>query len=371
MLRTWAGALLSMLLLVMLGSGCSQSQSIKIGYVAGLTGRLADLGVGGRNGALIAVEEINATGGVKGRKLELVIRDDNVSPDKVIQVDQELIDSGVVVIVGHATSAPALTAVPLMNSKQILMISPTVRTSQLTGRDDYFFSLITPIAPATDKQAEYAFRNMGIHRITTVYDLANQQYGQDWVGGFKRTFNRLGGEITGELTLSSTDKVNYAQLSEQILSTGATGVLLVAGAVDSAMLCQHLRKSGTPIAIFTSSWPVANEFIQLTGDAARGIVMSSPFFDDDPNPAFRTFRTKYSERFGNLPNYAAVYSYEAIYVIAAALETNDDPKHLKETILQRKTFMGLTGSFEFDTYGDTIRGNYLLTVSNGRFEKLE
>jgi branched-chain amino acid transport system substrate-binding protein len=95
--------------------------------------------------------------------------------------------------------------------------------------------------------------------------------------------------------------------------------------------------------------------------------MSSPFDDDDQTPSFVAFQKKFVERFGYFPNYAAVHSYEAVKVIATGLETNSDPKQLKQTLLQKKTFSGLTGSFEFDQFGDTVRGNYLLTVRDGRF----
>ena len=166
-------------------TACSQPKPVKIGYVAGLTGRVADQGIGGRNGAVLAVEELNAAGGIKGRPVELIVKDDASNLATVLQVDQQLIDAGVTAIVGHVISAAALVAVPLMNRTQTLMISPSVRTAQLTGREDYFFSLITPIAPAAEKQAEYAVNRMGIQRMITLYDLSNRQYGEDWTGAFK------------------------------------------------------------------------------------------------------------------------------------------------------------------------------------------
>ena len=145
----------------------------------------------------------------------------------------------------------------------------------------------------------------------------------------------------------------------------------MAGAIDSAMLCQYLRKSGSRIAIFTSSWPVTDEFTKLGGEAVNGVILSSPYYDGDSTPAFTAFKQKYAERFGILPNYTTVYAYDAVRMIAAALEINDDPQKMKETILKQKTFQSLVGPFELNGFGDTIRGNYLLTVRDGRFEKIE
>jgi len=359
-----------LLALTMLLGGCGQSQPVKIGYVAGLTGRLADLGTGGRDGALLATEELNATGGVSGRRVELLVRDDKSDVKVAVDMDRELLDTGVVAIVGHVISSAGLAAAPLMNSRQVPMISPTVRTAQLTGIDDYFFSLITPIWPAIEQQARFAFRS-GIRRMTMVYDLNNRQYGEDWTGGFARSFSKLGGEITATLTVSSAKPMDYADISQKLLASGASGVLLVAGAVDTAMICQHLRKAGSGMLIFTSSWPVTAEFIKLAGSYANGVVMSSPFNDQDKTATFVDFQKKFATRFGYAPNYAAVHSYEAIRLIADSLATNPNPKQLKQTILQKKTFAGLTGPFSFDGFGDTIRGNYLLSVRGGRFEVLE
>lgn len=350
--------------------GCGQSQTIKLGYVAGLTGRLADLGTGGRNGALLAAEEINSAGGIKGRQLDLLVRDDQSDTNLSLQLDRELIDAGAVAIVGHVISATSLATIPLMNSRQVLMLSPTVRTAALTGIDDYFFSLITPIWPATEQQANYAF-NQGIKTMAMVYDLNNRQYSEDWTGSFAKYYTNKSGEIVNTVTVSSTGKIDYADTSRKIIESGASGVLLVLGAVDTAMICQHLRKAGSNIVIFTSSWPVTAEFIKLAGKAASGIIMSSPFYDNDVTPSFTAFQKKFIDRFGNAPNYAAVYSYEAVKVIASSLEINADAKQLKQTLLQQKTFAGVTGPFSFDSFGDTIRGNYLLTVRNGRFEKIE
>ena len=364
-------AVLSLLLcFALLVGGCSQPKPVKIGFAGGLTGRLADLGTGGRDGALLACEDINAAGGVNGSRIELLVRDDKSDVQTALEVDRELLDAGAVAIVGHVISSTGLAAAPLMSSRQVPMLSPTVRTSQLTGIDDYFFSLITPIMPAAEQQARFAFRS-GIRKMTLIYDLNNRQYGEDWTGSFARSFTGLGGEVAATLTVSSVKTMDYADISQKILASGATGVLLVTGAVDTAMLCQHLRKAGSGMLIFTSSWPVTPEFIKLAGSYANGVVMSSPFNDQDRTGAFVDFHKRFATRFGYAPNYAAVHSYEAVRLIAVALTTNPDPKQLKQTILQKKTFAGLTGPFSFDGFGDTIRGNFLLTVHDGRFEVIE
>ena len=126
----------SILIIIILGSGltgCDNNKPIKVGFVGGLTGRLSDLGIAGRNGVIMAIEEINKAGGINKRPIELITKDDKQDPEVAVNVDKELIDEGVVAIIGHMTSAMSIAALPLINKKQILMISPTTSTNKLFG----------------------------------------------------------------------------------------------------------------------------------------------------------------------------------------------------------------------------------------------
>ena len=132
------------LLVLLLGAllSCGKSEPIKVGFVGGLSGRVADLGIGGRNGATIAVEERNAAGGVKGRLVELVVRNDEQDPKVALQAVEELIALPVQAIVGHTTSAMSVTTVGLVTERKMVMVSPTSTADELSQRDDYFFRVV-------------------------------------------------------------------------------------------------------------------------------------------------------------------------------------------------------------------------------------
>ena len=117
---------------------CAPDKPILLGFVGGLSGRVADLGISGRNGATLAVENINSTGGVNGRKVKLVVMDDKQDGEVAKQVVKELIDQGVAAIIGHMTSSMSMQTVPIVNEKKVIMMSPTTTTTYLSGKDDYF-----------------------------------------------------------------------------------------------------------------------------------------------------------------------------------------------------------------------------------------
>ena len=173
--------------------GCDRKKPIKIGFAGCLTGRLSDLGTAGRNGVMLAVEQINETGGINGRPVELIVKDDKQDPDVAIQVDKELIEEGVVAIIGHMTSAMSVAVVPLMNKEKMLIISPTTSTNELTGIDDYFFRIMPPNKAETDHLAHYTLNVMGLRKMVCVYDLSNLAFTEGWYRNFKSEFENRGG----------------------------------------------------------------------------------------------------------------------------------------------------------------------------------
>ena len=171
--------LISVLLMVGL-SGCEKKkQPLKIGFAGSLTGRYSDLGVAGRNGATLAVEQINEAGGIHGRLVELIVKDDKNDPEVALQIDKELIEDGVAAIIGHMTSVmstavlPLINAVlPLINKEKIVMVGPTTTTNELTGLDDYFFRTVSPDFQQMRQLIHYIFDEKKLRTLAVAYDLS-------------------------------------------------------------------------------------------------------------------------------------------------------------------------------------------------------
>jgi len=123
-----------------------KSDPIRIGFVGGSSGRVADLGISGRDGAILAVEQQNLAGGINGREIRLIIRDDQHNPETAAKVDNELIDEGVLAIIGHMTSDMSMVGVKVANERGVLMLSPTTATDELSGMDDNFFRINASIS---------------------------------------------------------------------------------------------------------------------------------------------------------------------------------------------------------------------------------
>lgn len=190
-MRTWAVAALG--IAVLLGCG-SPPEPILIGFVGGTSGRVADLGIAGRDAVLLAVELRNQAGGVAGRKVKLLIKDDEQQPEVAERAVRELIDRGVVAIVGPMTSAMAIAVVPIADEAKVLLMSPTASTDALAGLDDYFFRVNASTLDNASRIARYHLDQHATRRLAVAYDLRNQSYTESWLEGFRATYVQGGGE---------------------------------------------------------------------------------------------------------------------------------------------------------------------------------
>ena len=183
-----------MLLMVFI-TGCSNEEPVKIGFIGGLTGRVADLGISGRNGAILAVEQRNSMNGINGRPVHLITVDDKQDKDTAVQELTFLLDQKVEAVIGHMTSSMSVTTVPLVNKNNIVMMSPTSTTTYLKNLDDYFFRVCATTDNYGAEMARYFRNTKGLDRVTAIFDEGNKAYTESWLKAFRRTFEAGQGTI--------------------------------------------------------------------------------------------------------------------------------------------------------------------------------
>jgi branched-chain amino acid transport system substrate-binding protein len=346
---------------------CAPEPPILLGFVGGLSGRVADLGISGRNGAILAVEDINSAGGVHKRKVKLLVMDDKQDGKTAEQEVTNLIDNGVVAIIGHMTSSMSMQTVPIVNEKKIIMISPTTTTTFLSKKDDYFYRVSNTTESYATKMARYLFDTLTIRNVAVIYDLRNKAYTESWLGDFRREFKRAGGRIAAAVTFYSGPDVHLFDVAKQALVPGVEAMVISASAMDTAMLCQQARKMGKDITIAASEWAATEKLLELGGVAVEGVIVSQFFDRNSTDPMYVKFRQEYKQRFGNEPGFASVNSYDAANVVLAAIKKQKGGKLLKKSIQQIREYKGVQGLVKIDQYGDADRETFLSVVRNGEF----
>lgn len=355
--------------LVLSLSGCKEQPPLKIGYVGGLTGRVSGLGIAGRDALLLAVEEVNARGGVNGQQVILITRDDQQQAEIAQQAIKELVDSGVVAIIGPMTSSMAMAMHPLASSNQIALISPTVTTNQLSDSDDYFFRLTLPLKTNAEKTAEYALSH-GLNRFAITIETGNAAFTEDWYESFRKLFEAGGGQIVYTQRFKSGEEGGGLQTAERLLKENPDAVLLLGGAMDVALTAQQLRKLGSQAQLFSSEWGFTSDVITFGGGAVEGMLCFVTYDPGSDAPAHQEFLRSFETRFGYRPSFAAVLSYESAKLLFTGLRREPSRKGLRQALLEVGTIEGLQGDVRINRYGDAERQTYLGTVQGGQFVTL-
>ena len=355
---------LALALTLALAAGCSRSGPIRLGLVTGLSGRNYSLGLSSRNGVELAVKDLNAAGGVNGRPIELIVRDDAQDPDTARRAVSELVAAGVVAIVGHATSSMAEATLPIVNAQRVLMVSPTASSSAFLGKDDWFV-MIHPSTAESGKVLSAHIVAKGLaRRVSVLYDVSNRAYSESWHDSFKAAFERAGGAVRS-VPFTSGKSPSAAALAAEALRGGADGVVVVANALDTAALCQQLRLR-SQVPIFGSEWGFTNDVLTNGGRAIEGARFVSKLDLTDTSPRYVAFRQAYLDRYGRPVDFAAFMSYEAVLILAEAFRRDATREGVRDALLSIGTFEGLQGPVRIDRFGDTQRRHYVMTVRDGK-----
>lgn len=352
-------------------AACAPPEPIRIGFIGGLSGRVSDLGIGGLQGAQLAVELRNKAGGVKGRPVELIEADDQQDPEISLKALNMLIDRRVAAVIGPMTSAPAMAIVPRANQAKLMVMSPTVTTGDLLGIDDYFFRVIPATREFVRTNADYYFRELGLRRIRLIFDERNKSYTESWLNEFTKSFSEMGGMVLPPLPFTSSEDTQFPALAREALSHKPDGIILITNSVDAAMLSQSLRRLDARITLGTSEWAATERLAELGGKWVEGITVAQFFERDGRMPTYLSFRAAYQSRFSREPGFPETFSFDATNVILDALENQKPQQSLKEALLARKHFTGAQRQIEFNENGDTLGRTFMVSIQQGLFRPIK
>ncbi len=362
--KYWMAALLSAAVMM----GCS-GPSDTIGFIGGLSGRVADLGVSGRDGAILALEDFNLAGGLDGHPLVLQVHDDQQDPERARRLVSDMVDQGLSAIIGPMTSSIAVSVAPLLQGGSTIMLSPTVSTNQLAGQADNFLRIYPQNDVMATRLGEYAYTELGLRHVAVVLDEGNLAHTKGWSDRFRDAFVALGGEADTVVGFASGPTVSFQAVVEQLHARQLDGVLVLANALDTAVICQQLRGLGVHPQIMVSEWSVTDDLLAYGKEAVEGVVFFNTVDFSDSNPAFSKFMSRFTERFGYRPGFASVHAYDATSFLLSALRRNRDLP-AGEALLRFGAFNGLQGPIRLDQYGDVERDLFLMRVQGGRFVRV-
>lgn len=348
---------------------CNRAEPVRIGFVAGLTGKTADLGEASRNGALLAAEEINQKGGINGRMIELIVKDDAFDAPTAEKVTHELVNARVDLIVGPVNSAIAQAMLPIANQHATTMISPTITGMEFVGLDDYLLRLNITTRDNARFYANHQFNKKQRKKMAVTYDLQNRAFSESWLAEFRTAFTQVGGQILAEIPLDASKRQPYLHAALAALAVKPDAILMINPPVDTARLAQQLRQLSPDIALITSEWGGSEQLIEMGGRAVEGMAVVQAYDRDDQSARYQGFRQAYLARFKMEPSYSSVATYDTVTVAIQALSKKTADQDIKTALLKNGPYQILQQTIDFDKNGDTQRKVYFKEIHDGQFQQ--
>jgi branched-chain amino acid transport system substrate-binding protein len=348
---------------------------IKIGHVAPLTGGIAHLGKDNENGARLAVDEINAAGGLKvGDKtftLELVPEDDKADPKEGTLAAQKIVDAGVAAVVGHLNSGTSIPASKIYSDASVTQISPSATNPKLTEQG---FKTTFRVVANDNQQggvlAVYAAETMKAKTLAIIDD--RTAYGQGLADVVERVAKEKGVKVVArEFT---TDKAtDFNAILTKIRATKPDVVMYGGMDATAGPMAKQMKQLGIKAPLLAGDGVCSPEFIKLAGDAAGILHCSMAGEAIEHMTKGAEFVQRFKAKFNQDVQIYSPYSYDAVYVIADAVKRAGSADRAAITAaMPATTYNGLTGTIAFDDKGDIKNGAIsMFQVKDGKLTHLK
>ena len=345
---------------------------VKIGHVAPLTGGIAHLGKDNENGARMAVDEINAAGGIKAGdktyKIELVAEDDKADPKEGTIAAQKIVDSGAVAVVGHLNSGTSIPASKLYADANMTQISPSATNPKLT---DQGFKTTFRVVANDNQQgavlANYAADEMKAKKIAIIDD--RTAYGQGLADVVEKVAKEKGLKVVAR-EFTNDKATDFNAILTKIRATKPDVVMYGGMDATAAPMAKQMKQLGIKAPMLAGDGVCSPEFIKLAGDAAGVLTCSMAGEAVEKLAKGEEFKAKYKAKFNQDVQVYSPYSYDAVYVLADAIKRAGQADRASITAAMPATnYPGLTGTITFDEKGD-IKGGAIsmFKVKDGKLE---
>jgi branched-chain amino acid transport system substrate-binding protein len=341
---------------------------ILVGEYGSLTGAEATFGQSTHNAIMMAIDEVNAAGGVNGRKIKVITEDDQSKAEEAANAVSKLISqNSVVAVLGEVASSNSLAAAPICQSNKVPMITPSSTNPTVTEKGDYIFRMCFLDSYQGESMAKYLTGKLGIKTAAILID-NKSDYSTGLAGFFERAFIANGGRIVGKQSYAKGDNDFKSQLTA-IRGTNPQ-VLYVPGYYnDIGQIAIQARDLGMKQPLVGGDGWESPKLLEIGGKALEGCFYSNHYFPGDPAAAVRDFVNKYKERYGQTPDALAALGYDTAKVLADAIRRagKTDGPALRDAIAATKGFTGVTGSITLGPDRNPVgKKLVIVAVENGQ-----
>lgn len=369
--RSLTAALALTVVLAACGGGASEDE-IVIGEFGSLTGTTATFGISTRNGIDMAIDEVNARGGVLGKRVRVIVEDDQGRPEEAQTVVTKLVTSDrVVAVLGEVASSRTLAAAPVAQQYGVPLITPSSTNPAVTEVGDYIFRVcfIDPFQGLV--MAKFARESLGLTRVAILRDIRND-YSVGLANVFAENLRTMGGTISSDQSYSEGDTDFSAQLTA-IRASNPEAIFIPGYYTEVGLIARQARALGLNVPLLGGDGWDSPALVEIGGAALNGSYFSNHYSQDDPSPAIQSFVAAYEQRFGSKPDALAGLGYDAAMLLFDAMERagTTEGAALRDAIAATTNFTGITGQITLDANRNPIKPAVVLEVKDGALAYVE
>jgi branched-chain amino acid transport system substrate-binding protein len=348
--------------------GQAQAQNIRIGFQAPLTGPAASDGKTALQGAQLAVEQINAAGGIKGRPLELVVLDDQTQPAQAVPIANKFIGDGIKAVISGSYSGPTRAAAGVFQEAKIPYISAYAIHPDIVRAGNYVFRTSFMGEVQGRAAAKLIADIMKKKRVTMVN--VNNDFGQALSAGMKDAAPKLGLQLVSEYNFGMGDR-QFGSIVASVKKDDPEVVYVSGYFFNGGPLVAQLRAGGVTAPIVgTEGFDTVN-FVQIAKEAAEGVIITTSLDRDTTDPVMKKFIDDYKKRFNVGAEMVAASTHTAVNVLAEAIKKVgiDDTAKLRDAIAATKNMPSAAGTITFNNSREVYKAAQIQVIKGGEFKR--
>jgi branched-chain amino acid transport system substrate-binding protein len=347
-------------------------ETIKIGEFGSLSGDNASFGTSQNNGVQMAVEEINANGGVLGKKVDLTVEDNMTKQGETTTIARKLISQDhVVAIIGEVASSKTLEAAPIAQASKIPLIATAATNPKVTQTGDYVFRVCFTDDFQAVVIARFVLEKLKQKNIAFMTDV-KQDYSVGLTNIAKEYLAKNGGNIVKEQSYSSGDKDFRAQLTD-IKSANPDVIIITGYYPEASLIAKQARQFGIKATLVGGDGWDGSSLIPVGGKAIEGAYFSNHFSTEDKSPLVQDFVKKYKQKYNVVPDAFAALGYDATKLLADAIKRagSTEPDKIRAAIQDTKDFPGVSGKITIGQDRNAVKSAVIVTIKDGALKYAE
>jgi branched-chain amino acid transport system substrate-binding protein len=351
-------------------------QDIPIGFFAPITGPAAADGASAKNAVELGLKEVNDAGGIKGKKINLMIYDDRLNPQEAVAIANKLIEKDKVVgVVSGSYSGPTRVTAPIFQKAGIPMVAgyavhPDVTWDPKEKRpNDFCFrnGFLGEIEGAA--AAEFAVKNLKAKKVSLIF--MDNDFGRAISSGFAERAEKQGAKVLTKQMYKFPGEKDFRPYLTRI-KEGNPDVIFAAGYYnEAASIVRQAKELGITSQILGEEGFDSPKFLEIAGPAAEGVIIATNLDRDDPRPLVQNFLKNYRKAYNEDADMVGASSYDAFMILVNAIKkAGTDPKAIQKALLETKDYNGLTGKISRFVQGEVVKPVQIQVVKGGKFHRL-